>query len=97
MKNMCAKVYETLKNISEGLFSPKTMAEFYLRQHKGIKEIIGLCKKHYLYLLVPTFEILSIVCWFGWKTFLLLERFEEWLSSLFQSKKNRTRTGITWE
>lgn len=95
MKNMCAKVYETLTKMGDALTSPAVMAEFYRRQHFGMKEFIGLCKKHYLYLLLPTFSILSGICWFGWKTFLLLVRFEEWLSSLFQSKKNRT--GITWE
>lgn len=92
MKNMCAKVYETLKNISEGLFSPKTMAEFYLRQHKGIKEIIRLCKKHYLHLLVPELSILSGICWIGWKVSLFLVRVEAWPASLFQNKK-----GMTWE
>lgn len=95
MRNMCAKIYETLNKIGDVLTSPKLMAEFYRRQYLGMKEIIGLCKKHYQWLLLPTFSILSSVCWIGWKTFLLLARFEEWLSSLFQSKKNMN--GITWE
>lgn len=95
MKNMCAKVYETLNKIGDVWTSPTLMAEFYRCQYLGAKEAISLCKKHYLYLLLPTFSILSGICWFGWKTFFLLARFEEWLSSLFQSKKNRT--GITWE
>lgn len=95
MRNMCAKVYETLTKMGDALTSPTLMAEFYRRQYLGMKEISGLCRKHYQYLLLPTFSILSGICWFGWKTFFLLARFEEWLSSLFQSKKNRT--GITWE
>lgn len=95
MRNMCAKVYETLTKMGDALTSPAVMAEFCRRQYIGIKEIIWLCKKHYLYLLVPTFDIISGICYLAWKSFLLLERFEEWFSSLFQSKKNRT--GITWE
>lgn len=96
MRNMIAKVYETLNKIGDVWTSPTLMAEFYRRQYLGAKEAISLCMKHImLVLLLPTFSILSSICWFGWKTFLLLVRFEEWLSSLFQSKKNRT--GITWE
>lgn len=94
MKNMCAKVYEDLTKIGDALTSPAVMAEFYRRQYIGIKEIIWLCKKHYLYLLVPTFDIISGICWFGWKTFLLLVRFEEWLFSFFQIK---TKKGMSLE
>ena len=95
MKNMIAKVYETLTKVGDALTSPAVMAEFYRRQHFGMKEISGLCRKHYQWLLIPTFFSLSSVCWIGWKTFFLLARFEEWLSSLFQNKKNMN--GMTWE
>lgn len=96
MKNMCAKVYETLNKIGDVWTSPTLMAEFYRRQYLGAKEAISLCMKHImLVLLVPEISMLAGICWLAWKSFLLLERFEEWLSSLFQSKKSRT--GITWE
>lgn len=94
MRNMIAKVYETLNKIGDVWTSPTLMAEFYRRQYSGMKEISGLCRKHYQYLLLPTFSILSSVCWIGWKTFLLLARFEEWFSSLFQVKSKK---GMTWE
>lgn len=86
------KAYEALKNFSEGLFSPEYMAEFYFRQYNGMREIIKLCIKHYLYLLLPMFSMLAGICWLAWKTFLLLARVEEWPSSLFQNKK-----GMSWE
>lgn len=94
MRNMIAKVYETLNKIGDVWTSPTLMAEFYRCQYSGMKEISGLCRKHYQYLLLPTFSILSSVCWIGWKTFLLLARFEEWFSSLFQVKSKK---GMTWE
>lgn len=94
MRNMCAKVYETLNKLGDVWTSPTLMAEFYRRQHFGMKEIILLCKKHYQFLLIPEFLILSGICWIGWKTFLLLARFEEWFSSLFQVKSKK---GMTWE
>lgn len=94
MKNMIAKVYETLTKMGDALTSPAVMAGFYRRRYFGMKEIIGLCKKHYLYLLVPTVSILSGICWFAWKSFLLLARFEEWLSSFYQIK---TKKGMSWK
>lgn len=94
MKNMCAKVYETLTKIGDALTSPAVMAEFYRRQYIGMKEIIGLCKKHFQFLLIPEFLILSGICYLAWKSFLLLARFKEWLSCFFQIKKKK---GMSWE
>lgn len=94
MRNMCAKVYETLTKVGDALTSPTVMAEFYRHQYLGMKEISCLCRKHYQHLLLPTFSILSGIYWFGWKTFLILARFEEWLSSFFQIKKKK---GMSWE
>lgn len=37
MKNMIAKIYETLNKIGDALTSPAVMAEFYRRQYLGAK------------------------------------------------------------
>lgn len=95
MRNMIAKVYETLNKIGDVWTSPTLMAEFYRRQYLGAKEAISLCMKHImLVFLVPEFSMLAGICWLAWKSFLILARFEEWLSSFFQIKKKK---GISWE